>query len=73
MSKTVLGNEEHSEDHIFTSTSVLRKRLSDGKNTFCTFIDMQKTFDCIDLDMLFYKLLNYIITSNICRCIKAIL
>ncbi len=32
---------------------------------------MQKAFDCIDRDLLFYKLLKYNINGNIFKCIKA--
>ena len=30
--------------------------MSEKKPTFCAFIDFQKAFDCVDRDMLFYKL-----------------
>ncbi len=32
---------------------------------------MQKAFDWVDGDLLFYKLLKYNINGNICKCIKA--
>ena len=60
------------EDHIFTLTSILRNRLSEGKDAFCAFIDMQKAFDWVDHDLLFYRLLKYNITGNIYYCIKAL-
>ncbi len=44
------------EDHIFVLTSIIKNRMSEGRETFCAFIDMQKAFDFIDHDLLFYKL-----------------
>ncbi len=46
--------------------------MTEGKDTFCAFIDMQKTFDWVDWDLLFYRLLKYNITGNIYYCIKAL-
>ncbi len=61
------------EDHIFALTSIIKNRMmSEGKDTFCTFIDMQKTVDWIDHYWMFYKLLIYNINGNIYRCIKAL-
>ncbi len=33
--------------------------MSEGRDTYA-FIDMQKAFDCVDRDLLFYKLQNTI-------------
>ncbi len=30
---------------IFRLTSILRNRMTEGKDTFCAFIDLQKAFD----------------------------
>ena len=60
------------EDHIFVLTSIIRNRLTMGKDTFCAFVDMQKAFDWVDRDLLFYKLLKYNIRGNIYKCIKAL-
>ncbi len=60
------------EDHIFTLTYILRNRMAEAKDTFCAFIDMQKTFDWVDRDLLFYRLLKYNITGSIYYCIKAL-
>ena len=38
--------------------------MSEGLSTFVSFIDFRKAFDCIDRDMLFYKLLVYGIDGN---------
>ncbi len=29
------------EDHIFVLTSIIKNRMSEGRDTFCAFIDMQ--------------------------------
>ncbi len=41
------------EDHIFVLTTIIKNTMSDGRDTFCAFIDMQKAFDWIDHDLLF--------------------
>ncbi len=46
--------------------------MSDGRDTICAFIDMQKDFDWSDHDLWFQKLLKYNINENIYRCIKAL-
>ncbi len=33
------------EDHIFILTSIIKNRMSEGRDTFCAFIDIQKAFD----------------------------
>ena len=58
------------EDHIFVLSSVLRNRMSDNEQTFCAFVDMQKAFDWVDRDILFYILLKYGIRGKIYKCIK---
>ena len=60
------------EDPLFVLTSIIRNRLSEGRGTFCAFIDMQKAFDWVDRDLLFYKLLKYNIRGKIYQCIKAL-
>ncbi len=60
------------EDHIFVLTSIVKNRMSEGRDTFCAFIDMRKAFDWIDHDLLFYNLLKHNINGNIYRCIKAL-
>ncbi len=60
------------EDHLFVLTSIIRNRKSENKDTFFSFIDMQKAFDWVNRDMLFYRLLDYNINGNIYNCIKAL-
>ncbi len=59
-------------DHLYTITSIIRNRFSENKCTFACFIDMQKVFDLVDRDMLFYKLLEYNIDGKIYKSIKAL-
>ncbi len=46
--------------------------MSENKDTFCSFIDMQKAIDWVNRDMLFYILLDYNIDGDIYNCIKAL-
>ncbi len=59
-------------DQLYTLTSLIRNRLSENKSTYTCFIDIQKAFDWVDIDMLFYKLLEYNIDGKIYNCIKAL-
>ncbi len=59
-------------DHIFSLCSVVRNRLADNQPTFSDFIDMQKTFDLVDRDLLFYKLLQNNIDSRIYDVVKSL-
>ena len=59
-------------DHIFSLTSIIRNRFAESKDTFACFIDIQKAFDWVDRDMLFYKLLSYNIDGKIYKCIKSL-
>ena len=59
------------EDHIFTLSTIIKNRLDSSKCTFACFIDMQKAFDWVDRDLLFYKLISYNITGKIYWAIKS--
>ncbi len=43
-------------EHIFSFTSLIRNRLASGNSSLPAFIDLQKAFDWVDRDLLFYKL-----------------
>ncbi len=60
------------EDHIYTLTSIIRNRLLHKQSTYLCSIDIQKAFDWVDGDILFYILLKYNINGNIYKCIKVI-
>ncbi len=70
MSKMALEKNRSCTDHIYTFTSLIRNICSENKSTFCFFIDMQKAFDWVDRDLLFFKLLEYNIDEKIYNCIK---
>jgi hypothetical protein len=59
-------------DHLFTLTSIIRNRLSEHKPTFCAFIDMEKAFDFLDRNLLFYRLLLYKIDGKLLKSIMAL-
>ncbi len=59
-------------DHIFALSSLVKNRLAQNRDTYACFIDMQKAFDWVDRDLLFYRLLEYNIDGNIYKCIKAL-
>ena len=59
-------------DHLFTLTSIIRNRLSQKRSTFCAFIDMEKAFDFLDRNLLFYRLLLYQIDGKIYKSIQAL-
>ncbi len=58
---------------MFTLTSIIRNRLAENKSIFACFSDMQKAFDWVDRDVLFYKLLKYNIDGQIYKMYKSII
>ena len=60
------------EEHIFTLTCLVRNQLSKSKSVFASFIDLEKAFDWVDRDLLFYRLLTYGITGKIYKEIKSL-
>ena len=59
------------EDHAFVLSSVLRNRMLEQKSTYISFIDFEKAFDCIDRDMLMYKLISYNVDGKFYKAIRA--
>ena len=60
------------QDHIFSLTTIIRNRLKMKKDTFVAFIDMQKAFDWVNRDFLWYKLLVHNITGKIYWAVRSI-
>ena len=58
------------EDHVYNISTILRKRLQNNENTFAAFLDLEKAFDRIDRNLLFFKLLKYNIRGKIYNTIK---
>ena len=50
--------------HIYSSTSMIRTRLSKKLSLFSTFIDFKKAFDVTDRQLLYCRLIEYGITGN---------
>ena len=48
--------ERSCQDHIYVLSSAIRNRKSEGKDTFCAFVDFKKAFDWVPRDLLLYKL-----------------
>ncbi len=72
MSKMDSRKKDHVKTIFFALTSIIKNRMLENKDTFCSFIDMQNVFDWFNRDMLFYRLLDYNIDGNIYNCIKAL-
>ncbi len=58
-------------DHIFVLHDLLRIRKANNMETFCTFIDFQKAFDCVNHEFLLYKLSQNGITGRSYQSIKS--
>ena len=57
-------------DHVYSLSSIIRNRKQRGLSTYVAFIDMEKAFDRVDRDLLFYKLLSMGIGGKVYNCIK---
>ena len=57
---------------MFILNSIIRNRMQEKKGTYALFIDMQKCFEWVDRDLLFYRLLNKQITGRFYHSIKAL-
>jgi hypothetical protein len=59
-------------DHLFTLTSIIRARQSQGESTFVAYLDAEKAFDRIDHNILFNKMLKAGIKGKVYKSIKTI-
>ncbi len=50
---------------MFALSSLIRNRLHEGKLTCAVFVDLQKAFDWVDRDLLFYRLLCNNVTGKL--------
>ena len=57
-------------DHIFSLTSIIRGRKAQKKPTFVAYVDMEKAFDRVDRELLFYKLISQGIGGKIYKCLQ---
>ena len=61
------------EDHIFSLSSIVKNRLAQNKSTYCTFVDLEKAFDWVNRDLLFFKLLCHNIDGKMYRAVQSLL
>ena len=59
-------------DHIFSLTSIIKKRKIRGLSTYIAYMDAEKAFDRVDRELLLYKLLNIGIGGRMYDIIKTI-
>ena len=62
------------EDHVHVLSSIIRQRKARRLSIYVAFIDMEKAFDCIDRNLLLYKIQKYKILGvggKIYNCIKS--
>ena len=60
------------EDNIFTLNTIINSHVKCKKQKlFAVFVDFSKFFDCINRNMLCYKLLQLGITGNMYKLIKS--
>jgi len=59
-------------DHVYSLNTILRNRKRNGLSTFVGFVDMEKAFDRVDRNLLFYKLREKGIGGKLYNCIKSI-
>ena len=60
------------DDHNFVLCTIIRQRKLSLKPTFVGFIDLKKAFDCVDRNMLLYKLLKIGVKGKIFKILKNI-
>jgi hypothetical protein len=59
-------------DHIFALTSIIRNKINENRTVYVTFIDFQKAFDCINRELMLYKILSYGIDGNFYQSVKSL-
>ena len=59
-------------DHLYTCTTIVRDTLENNRPTYCAFIDLQKAFDRVNRDLLWYKLDKIGISGRMFNIIKRI-
>ena len=64
--------ESHrTEDNIFTLNTIINSHVKCKKKLFAVFVDFSKFFDCINRNMLCFKLLQLGITGTMYKLIKS--
>ncbi len=57
---------------FFVLSSIIRQRKAERLPTSIAFIDMEKVFDCVDRNLLLYKLISLGVGGKMCNCLKSI-
>ena len=60
------------DDHIYSLTTVIRNRQTKKLPTFVAFVDLEKAFDRVDRQLLFYKLRSMGLGGKLYQSIKGI-
>ena len=59
-------------DHVYTLTSIIRNRKQNKQPTFVAFVDLEKAFDRVDRNLLFFKLRSLGFGGKLYQAIKSI-
>ena len=59
-------------DQAYVLMSIIKNRMNVNKDTYVAFVDMEKCFDWVDREMLFYKLLMYNIDGYFYKAVKSL-
>ena len=57
-------------DQIYALSTIVRHCINVKTSTYCAFIDFQKAFDCVNRDMLMFRLLSYNIDGKMFSAIR---
>ena len=57
-------------DNVYTLNEIMQSRLREDKKTFAFFLDIQKAYDTLWHDGLWYKLWDMVVKGRIWRVIK---
>ncbi len=60
------------EDHVFTLNSVIRNKLGKNQSVYATFIDLQKAFDWVNRDLLYFRMLASDIDGKMYQSVKSL-
>ncbi len=60
------------EGHVSVLSSIIRQRKAQRLPTYFAIIDMEKAFDCVDRNLLIYKLLSLGVGGKMYNCLKSI-
>ena len=59
-------------DHIFVLSAILENRLGKKKETFACFVDARKAFDCVDRDLLWFRLISMGVSGTFLNALRSL-